>query len=271
MERPNLAVLLSALPSLNPKALAEKLAAIEPLRLYPKFKFDVAEGGVLHGYAEFDSHVVRVAGFDAPLPESVVSVTIDTSAWQGEVREEMKAHKAHLLLFHEGGGKDVPERMIALYKLAAVLGGEELLGVVHESGWTSAPRGIVRDFLDANELVMMREGLPPVVFWGFLPFRGEDETWYATKGAHIFGVPDLVVLGRGEGNREVMDLLHNIFLYMVRAKRIEAGHTMQLGEELYLRFETLPPDNPHHDYLAGKDKTLLIKRITKEEINKGKP
>ncbi|MBX3461411.1 MAG: hypothetical protein KF696_15810 [Planctomycetes bacterium] len=271
IERPSLCVLLTDLPKFEPKALAAKLAAIEPLRLYPKLKFDVAEKDVLHGHAEFDSHVVRIAGFHAPLPESVMAMTIDTSAWQGEVREEMKSHKAHLLLFHEGGGKDVPERMIALYKLAAVLGGESLLGVVHEGGWTCAPKGIVRDFLDANELVMMREGLPPVIFWGFMPFRGEEETWYATKGGHVFGVPDLVVRGSGEGNSEMMALFHNIFLYMVRVKRIEHGHTMQLGDELFLKFETLPPDHPHHDYLSGKDKTLLIKRITKDQVTLGNP
>lgn len=269
-ERPSLAVLLARLPAFEEAALSRALAAIEPLRLYPKFKFDSKPDGdgVMHGHAEFDSHIVRMAGFDVPIPQAVVSKTIDTSAWQGEVREDMKSHRAHLLLFHEGGGRDVPERMIALYKLAAVLGGEDLRGAVHESGWTSVPRGIVGDFMKADELVMFREGLPPVVFFGFLPFRDEAETWYATKGCHIFGVPDLVVSGDGEANSEIMNLFHNIFLYMVRHKLIEAGHTMQFGEELFLKFEALPGSHEHYDYLKGADATLLVKRITKEEINR---
>lgn len=266
--RPNLIVALSALIAPDEPAIKARLEGAEPLRLAPKLDFNVIEADVLHGHVEFDSHVIRVAGFNVPTPPAVMEKTVACSAWQGEALETLQGHKAHLILFHEQGGASAAERFIALYKLAAAMGGDALCGTIHESGWTCASAALVRGFLDADELKSLREALPPIVFFGVLPFHGDEGSWLATKGCHLFGVPDLVIERADASNSELFELLHGIFLYMLGGARLAAGHTMQAGEDLYLKFEHLPDDLPHRELLRGEGKTLLITRITKDDVPK---
>jgi hypothetical protein len=162
----------------------------------------------------------------------------------------------------------MPEKYIALYKLAALIGGEHLRGVLIEAGWTCAPPELVREFTNAEMLKAFRESPPPILFTGFVKFKTDDGDWFASKGHHMFGVPDLVMHG-DEQPSDVLDIFMNIFTYMTRKRvKIAAGHTLQIAEETYLRFSKLAEDNQWRDWLLGKDETLEIKRIAKEEINR---
>jgi hypothetical protein len=67
----------------------------------------------------------------------------------------------------------------------------------------------------------------------------------------------------------VLDIFMNIFAYVTSRKiRIAPGHTLQIAENIYLKFSELSSDNPWKDFLRGKGETLELKRITREEINK---
>lgn len=265
-ERPALIALLDSLSSFNTAALADALAAMEPLRIAPKFELALKDG-VLEGSVSFDSHVVRIAGFDVPAPESALGRTLDIGGLKPEMREGMHNHKAHLLLFHEAGGPSPVERVFALYKLAAVMGADALLGVAFEQAWACVPASMVLDMRKPGQMEYYRKLVPLVMFCGFVPVRSDDGDWYVTRGGHLYGVPDFVMSAQGEKAMDALLVFHNVFLYVLQDRMVAAGHTMQFGEEVFLRFEGLPEGCPPE--LHGKGVTLLIKRISRDEI-KGK-
>jgi hypothetical protein len=269
-------VLLSGTPKLEIERAMRELAAIEPLSVKPKFTpretpdSPVSPHVRFNGTLEFDSHSVDLAGFEHTLPPEVLERTVEASHWTGEGREAMQRHAGYLLLSHRGGGANPVEKYIALYKAAATLAGDALAGVLIEDAWTCAPAHVVREFLKAEFLKTCREQAPPILFTGFVKFKGEKGAWFVTKGQHVFGVPDFVMqAGPDDEPERALDLFMNIFLYVISADReLKAGHTMQIAEEHFLRFGELPPDHPHQGVLKGAGRTLTITRIRKDEINK---
>ncbi|MCA8915009.1 MAG: DUF4261 domain-containing protein [Planctomycetes bacterium] len=277
---PGMIVLLDGMPQFDAQAATKALDAIEELRAPSKIEIEnapvggkTAEGdeveGALHGSAEFDSHSIGIVGFDAPAPGQVMEKTVKVSNWTGEAREQLENHYAHLVLMHAGGGASTLEKYIALYKLAAVLGGGHLRGVVIEDAWTCAPADLVREFTNPDMLKAFRESIPPILFSGFVRFTTDEGAWFVTKGHHLFNAPDLAMEGAEEKPSEVMDLFMNIFLYVAGQKaQIAPGHTLQIAEEAFLKFSEIAPDNPWKDWLLGAGQTLQLRRISKDEINR---
>ena len=265
---PGMIVLLDALPEFDCAAAEKALGDIEELRVAPKIEIESGEG-TLHGSAEFDSHSIGIVGFNQPAPQGVMEKTVEVSNWRAEGRELLESAKAHLVLMHKGGGADVLEKYIALYKLAAVLGGEHLRGVLIEEAWTCAPVSVVREFTDRTKLADHRKFITPIAFYGFVRFNTDEGAWYASKGLHMFDVPDLVMFGPDEDPMDVLDMMMNIFLYVkTKGARIAAGHTFQIADDAFFKFSELETDNAYLDYLKGAGKTLQLKRISKDEIGK---
>ncbi len=258
------------------KAAATALAAIEPLRLYPKFDLAAAAGTELgkeveYGHVDFDSHRVRLVGLPAPVPESVLETTVRVSHWPVAQREAMAAHGAHMILWHEGGGASQRERFIALYKLAAVLGGDRLRGVVIEDSWTCAPPEAVRDFLQAKFLVELREAPMPFLFTGYVTSFDDAGAWFMSKGNHYFGVPDLVYHGpRDTDPGEALEIVMQVFMYLTGGAKILPGHTAQIAEEVFLKFSLVPENHSNPEWLKGAGETLVLEKISKDQINTGK-
>jgi len=273
-DNPGLVVLLDAPPVLDAAAVGRALNGIEPCRGDPKFTSRLidedgpSERQVVYGTFQFDGHVVDVIGLDSPVPAAILEKTVGASHWTGAGREAMEKHSAHYVLIHQGGGPSTLERMIALYKLAAALGGAHLAGVLHEAAWSCAPAAVVREFENPEFLRACRDQVPPILFTGFLKFLADDGTWFATKGHHVFGVPDFVLLGtENDKPSDVLDLFMNVFLYVITADReLQPGHTMQIAEEIFLRFGEVPAGHVHRAALMGAGRTLLITRIRKEDI-----
>lgn len=278
LESPGILLLLTGSAPLDGPAVCRALAAIEPLKIPPTFSSRLADdpaappGNVFYGRFEFDSHVIDVVGLDVPVPQAVLDRTVEASAWTGEGRQAMLQHKAHCVLIHQGGGSNPLEKHLALFKLAFALGGDRLAGVLHESAWTCAPAQVVREFGSQEMLKACRDQIPPIVFTGFIKFHDEGRIWFATKGHHLFGAPDFVMEGTADDKpSDVLDLFMNIFLYVMGSDReLQPGHTMQIAEEIFLRFGEMEPTHPHHETLGGPGRTLTITRITKEDINRNK-
>lgn len=273
---PAMIVLLERPVQIDAKAAAEALAAIEPLRLYPKFELlaaqDTAPGKeVEYGHVDFDSHRIRLVGLPAPVPESVLETTVRVSHWPVAQREAMAAHGAHMILWHEGGGASQRERFIALYKLAAVLGGAQLRGVLIEDSWTCAPPEAVRDFLNARHLVELREAPAPFLFTGYVTSFDDAGAWFMTKGNHYFGVPDLVFHGPKDTDPgEALEIVMQVFMYLTGGAKILPGHTAQIAEETYLKFSEVPEKHSNAEWLKGAGETLVVEKISKDQINQAK-
>lgn len=278
LENPGILLLLTEPLDLDADAVCRDLAAIEPLKLAPRYATNLAPDdkpptentrGIFMGRFAFDSHEIDVVGLNAPVPESVLQQTVEASAWTGQGRQAMLEHRAHVVLLHRGGGASPLEKHLALFKLAAVLAGPRCAGVLHEAAWTCAPAQVVREFAKPEMLKACREQIPPIVFTGFVKFLDDDTVWFVSKGHHLFGVPDFVLRGTPEDKPgDILDLFMNIFLYVISSRReLAAGHTMQIAEEVFLRFGEL--DTGHNPALAGPGRTLTIARIGRDEINRG--
>ncbi|MBZ0135371.1 MAG: hypothetical protein K8I27_03225 [Planctomycetes bacterium] len=262
-ERPSLIVALDAWTH-DPRAAKQRL---EPLTAR-KVAVDLeADDKVLSGHVTLGAHEVRMVGFDVPVPKPVMEKTVECSAWQGPPRERLLGHRAHLILFHESGGEDTADRLTALYQIAGALGGEHLAGAIHESAWTCAPAEVVRDFLDFDKARELRESTPPILYFGVLPFTQGEAAWVATRGCHLFGVPDLVIERGGNSNSELFRLLHNLFVYLSGGAKVAPGHTMQTDEKRFFRFRELPADHEHYEWLKGAGATLELVRIQPDEAN----
>jgi hypothetical protein len=276
-KRPSLVALLSAPTPINEAAVAKELEAMEFLRLPVRFELlgdrPVEDQAVDYGMIEFDSHRIRVIGLDAPVPESLLQGTVDVAPLLGDHRESLRNHKAHWILISESGGKNALERCIALLKLASALGGDKLLGVASEEGFTALPGGAVHDLMTRKALADIRESLPPVVFTGSFRLRDKDgDDWMVTRGHHLFGIPDFVMRADAMEGRTIAELFHTILNYAVTSgKELNPGDTMQLDDKLFMRLLPLKPDDEEGAYdpvLRGRERTLEVTLIKPEDINK---
>ena len=66
------------------------------------------------GLAGWGEHVVRMVGFNAPLPEATVEVCVAPAHYPAEVKAEVRAHASHVLLYYTGHDADPLEQYVAV-------------------------------------------------------------------------------------------------------------------------------------------------------------
>jgi hypothetical protein len=88
-----------------------------------------------------------------------------------------------------------------------------------------------------------------------------------TYGAHVMGVPDLAVLADGHHQgQHYFDMFGSILRYMLNtSKRLDVGHTMQIGADDYLRCRAPTKDEP---WLESKGEMLVVEVIGADQINR---
>ena len=72
------------------------------------------------GLVAWGRHVVKVVGFDAPMPPSVLDHTVGLSHYDPSLKEAAYAHASHVLLFYAGYEPNVLEQHVALAATAAI-------------------------------------------------------------------------------------------------------------------------------------------------------
>jgi hypothetical protein len=204
----------------------------------------------------FGEHLIQVAGLPNPLPQAVIDHTVHVSPWQPQIRAAMRQHRSHLSLVYAGADPDPAGQMIALYRAAAALQNENLLGIVNENAWTAHPPA---DFLDADHLSSYHDQFPFILWIGYVKFYLDRESyWLVTKGQHIFDVPDLASLVTDAAEEEqTINRFTEIFYYIYENDvAVVAGDTLELastGEELALK-EVIE----HPEWLMGPSGTLVV-------------
>ncbi len=208
------------------------------------------------GELRFADHLVQIAGLSNPLPQDIMDRTVHVSPWQPQIRAAMRQHRSHLSLVYAGMDPNPIEQMIALYRTAAALQNENLLGIVNENAWTAHPPA---DFLGPDHLASYRDQIPFILWVGYVKFYLDRESyWLVTKGQHIFDVPDLASLVTDAAAEEqTINRFTEIFYYIYENDvAVVAGDTLELastGETLALKEVT-----EHPEWLMGPSGTLVV-------------
>jgi len=221
------------------------------------------------GQIRFADHDIRIGGLPSPLPKTIIDRTINVSLWQPQIKASLRQHLSHLSLVYVGQNPDPVARMIALYETARGFENENLLGIVNEGAWTAHPRA---DFLSPEKIANYRADIPFILWVGYVKFFVDKQSyWLITKGHHIFDVPDLAYFTQpGDDPDEIMSQFINIFYYIYEEDaEVTAGDTLAIsGTNEFMKFSEV---TEHENILIGPSGTLVIEKISPDEINRPEP
>ncbi len=221
------------------------------------------------GLAGWDKHVVRLVGFDAPYPKDALETCVAPAHYPGPVKDEIRGHASHLILYYAGHETDPLEQYVALAAVAGALTGFKAMAVLNEHAHASLPAGVfAADSLGEESMDLLRTLPLNMLYCGFVKYdvEGVQGVWMRTYGADAFGLPDFAALASGHDQGEYYsNMFNNIMSYMLDSgAELAAGHTMQIGEDAYMKLRE--PAKEEY-YLDGPGRVLVAEIITADQIN----
>jgi hypothetical protein len=264
-----LQVLFSEPMKLQEGALAGSLRAYAPEMADAICELDaeLSAKGTPVGIITWGAHVIRLIGFNAPMPTDAVERCLQPAHFGQDLKAQARAHQAHLLLYYAGEDSDPLAQYVALAAVAGALHLHNGLLVLNETARTAFPcvalfkmQGDRLDLLATMPLLML--------YCGFVKIdvEGVQGTWMRTFGNHVFDLPDLALLAKGHGEGQTtFDMFCNLLGYLRSSgARFEPGHTAQLGQDRFLKFRA--PEKSEY-WLEGRAPVLVLEVISQKEIN----
>jgi hypothetical protein len=224
------------------------------------------------GQAEWGAHRVEIVAFGLPMPSEVVEKCVAPAPFQDDDKERARSQKAHALLYYKGKAANMTEQFVAVALIAGALCGEGGLAVLNEGGHTSMPATLFSpQFTRENGITpaqFLRALSPLDLFAGFVKYQieGVPGVWMRTHGMDEFGLPNLATHAPGhEQSSRVFGIFSNVTSYLLaQGPVLEAGHTMQIGDDEFMRLRGLTADEaPLDDGVP----LLVAEFIRSEEAN----
>jgi hypothetical protein len=229
---------------------------------------DLNQQGTLLGMIGWGRHIVRLVGFNAPMPAAAVEKCVAPSHYSQALKERARSHQAHSILFYAGYETSAFERYLALAAAAAVLADFGAFVVLNESGHTSLPAAALSSSDAQADAMDHLRSLPLLMLYcGFvkLEVEGRQGVWMRTYGAPLMQLPDLAAHAHGhEEGQRYFALFETIFDYLrTSGRRLAQGDTMQSADDEYLRFRTPSADE---SFLTGTGELLIADSIGAHQI-----
>lgn len=182
----------------------------------------------LLGWAD---HVVKLITFAAPMPYGPVETCVGPALMDPRLKDEAKAHAAHVLLFYAGTHPDALERYVALAAAAGALGWLGATAVLNEEARAAVPATDLIPDPDEDALHTLRTLPIPYLWAGFVRLDvGEGRPWARTFAAHRLGLPDLAMhLAGYEETSRAFRLFTGLLGYLR-----ESGETFVAGDRVNL-------------------------------------
>ena len=264
----SLQVLFAEPLAITEAALADALRAYHPTMAKARAEIapDMPE---FLGMAGWDKHVVRLVGFNAPYPKDALEACVAPSHYPAAMKDEVRAHASHIILYYAGFETDPLEQYVALAAVAGALTGFKALAVLNEHAHTSLPAGVfAAESLGEESMDLLRTLPLNMLYCGFVKYEveGVQGVWMRTYGGDAFGLPDFATLAAGHDEGEVYSTtFNNIMSYMLESgAELAAGHTMQIGEDAYMKLRE--PAKEEY-YLDGPGQVLVAEIISADQIN----
>ena len=226
--------------------------------------------GKVFGMVGWGNHVVRIFGFDLPMPAEAVEACIAPSYYPQELKQRAREHRAHIILYYAGYEPSPVEQYVALAATAGVMARLGAIVVLNESGHTSFPAAALSGVDSDGDIMDLLRTLPlPVLYCGFVKHEveGIPGVWMRTYGAPLLGLPDFAAhaAGHHEGQR-YFEMFARVFGYLRGSgAQLAAGHTMQIGREEFLRVRHSTEEEA---FLASEGGLLVIEIIGADLINR---
>lgn len=168
----------------------------------------------------------------------------------------LQSQTSHILCFYKGEEKDPVEIMLVLFRFGAALLPHGMLGAIHGDGWQCFPPQAFTAMQDPAVVAQYRGGGAPLMLCNRIPFRSPEGTWWASKGNHVFGVPDFAFWDdRTIGVETVNTLFLSLFEYIRQGAIVRPGETMEMaGLQLVVGEVT-----EYRDFIAGPGQTLALR------------
>jgi Domain of unknown function (DUF4261) len=226
----------------------------------------------LMGLIAWGEHVVKVVGFESPMPVGVLDRCVRVAHYDPELKEAAYQHASHILLFYAGYESDVLEQHVALAASAAAIARFGALVTMNETACTSVPAPALCPHEEdgGNTLQSMRK-LPLLFLYAGLVViepEGESAIWLRTYGCHVFSLPDLAIRA-SEDNQglETFNLFSNILAHLRESgETFLPGDTMKAGDGRHFR---LRERNRDEWFLKSEDagRILVAEPIARDEVN----
>lgn len=270
-------MLFMGLLDLDEDALTLALRSYHPLlaaaraELLPVTLMDAPgeESHSLIGLAGWDRHVVKLVGFNTPIPESVFEACVRPAHFGMQLKQDAKRHASHALLFYAGYETDPLEQYVAMTIVASALARFNAILLLNESARTAFPAPALLADDPGHDAIEMLRAMPiPMLYGGFVKIEIADEpgVWMRTFGNVHLKLPDLAF--RADGHHqgsETFDLFANMLGYLRESGAAFApGHTMQIGDDTYLRLRAPTADEW---FLESDGEMLVAERIGAGEVN----
>lgn len=223
--------------------------------MMPGLPFMANEEGCC-GSVRWDDHHVRLLEVAAQAPgldQMIQSTRMDHAALA-----PLRKHASHLLCYYQGDAADPILRVQAIFRLAAALVPLGVVGVIHTDAWQCFTPSALTAVADPELTKEMREGSAQLALCNLIPFHGKQGTWWASKGNHVFGVPDFALWDEGRfGLKSVQTTFASLFSYLQGGATILPGHTMELSGVVFVVGEV----TEFHEYLCGPGATLALRPL----------
>ena len=216
-----------------------------------------ADGNVF-GLIGWDNHVIKVIGFNQPIPADALEGCVAPSHYDQEQKDAVRAHKAHLLLFYAGTETNPLAQYHVLIAVAASLAPLGAIAILNEAAQTSLPIGVFSDAEKENRLEYIKSFPMLMLCCGFLKYEIENQSgvWMRSMGANEIGLPDLAMLTNGhDQGQDTFDIFSGILDYLQESGAIlNAGETMEMGD-LFIRLRTPIADK---EYFLEQDGPIFV-------------
>jgi hypothetical protein len=213
------------------------------------------------GLVSWGPHVVKVAGFDAPMPSGPLSRTLAHTLF---VPNELKAvaakHVSHLLFDYAGSETQPVERFAAVGAIVGALANFGGIVALNEEARGCIPAAALQPEDDREEIMDVLRQLPlPYLYGGFAKLELSDPpgaVWYRTFLNPRFGLPNLAMAGTHGDFTRTFQLFSAFTKYLGETQlEVTIGETIRVDEENY--FVTRAPTDAEW-YLESEEGITLV-------------
>jgi len=216
--------------------------------------------GAGEGTISWGPHRIEILIRRKSLPTELTRRIVGASPYRPEVKEQIKAHKSYVVLYHEDNSVAPWDQYVALAAAAAALSRQQgATAISNAFSATAVPAAAFDQLFKSDALHKLHTMAPATLYCGFikLGIPRSEKVWMRTIGAHHLDLPDLALLADNaqQGNR-VFGLFNTILDQVRKANiRLQEGQTVQLAADMTLRVRAPKPpeymlENPGKIYVV---------------------
>lgn len=260
-------LLFSKVPEFNSDKIKKRIETISDGQVYIENILENEDATNSFSYVKIDGEDFQLVGIDVPLPSEISEYTIGCAYGKREELEDMSNHTYHIIAFYRGNSTDYNVIYNAFAKLAYGFLEDSFVGMANGYAWNVITPSLLKGLFE-DERIEEFSSTPAMMVWrNFVKMPYDNKVWFVTKGNNIYGVHEYAFKGDSfEDSQMVYNMFEDIFNYEYSEKPvIEAGHTLQIGDDVFIRFREV---YEIEDDLQGEGiGTLVLELITEDEIN----